>query len=240
MVSATQLLWQAAGKPSPRKRVHGVFGESCFWCGTKITQACRVADVCGASFTDWDCASVPSSLWMCEACAWSMTGRPPDTLRLWSIVYREDRDAAPSHEKAMDLGPRIHLQNKADPSEFDAVLRDPPAGPWVCSVADSGQIHVLPFARVNNGSGPWVVRFERFGVSSTPAEYGLVSDAMQALYEAGYSKADIGTLQSSPSRLNRCGVALWRAQSDILRPYAGGGLFQLALFLRRRSHGDRG
>ena len=229
--SATQLLWLAAGRPDPRKPVHEA-DASCFWCGVRVSEGCRVRDVCGSSFTDHDVAAVPTSPWVCVPCTWTMTGRPPDTLRLWSVIYREDREAAPSHEKAPNLGPRLHLQNKADPSEFDALLREPPYGPWIASVADSGKIHVVPFARINRGRR-WCVRFERHDVRSTSEEYSRVADATQALYDAGFSKGDIEH-GPSPSRLLRCGVELWRANDELLLPYRGGALFQLVMFLMRK------
>jgi hypothetical protein len=236
-MGATKTLWLASGKPDPRKPIMTAEGP-CYWCGSRIVgEACRVNDVYGSSFTDHDVATVATSSWVCVPCAWSMTGRPPDTLRLWSLVYREDRPAAPSHEKAPRLGSHIHLQNKADPSEFDAVLRDPPSGPWICAVADSGQIHVIPFARVNHGRR-WCVRFERHDVRSSSDEYSRIADAMQALYDAGYSKDDIATGSPSPGRLLRAGVDLWRENDKTLRRYRGGPLFELALFLRRRVHND--
>lgn len=206
------------------------------WCGRGVRgSACRGKDVFGSSFTDHDVLARPSSPWVCVPCAWTLTGKPPDTLRLWSLVYREDRDAAASHEKAPSLGPRIHLQNKADPSEADAVLRDPPDSPWVCTVADSGKIHTVPFAQINAGRA-WTARFERWDVRSTSDEYARIADAMQALMDAGFSKADISG-EPSPGRLLRCGMELWREHDATLRPYRGGPLFDLALFLRRKSDG---
>lgn len=231
---ATALLWSAAGSPDPRKPRHAAEGL-CYWCGIEIAyEACRTRDVCGSSFTDHDVVSVPSSPWVCLACTWTMTGRPPDTLRLWSLVYRENRAAAPSHDKAPDLGRWIHAQNKADPSAFDAILRTPPEGRWVCSIADSGQIHVAPFAIVNRGKGRWCVRFERSDVRGTGLSYRRVADSMQTLYDAGFSKADIAAAPG-PSKLYRCGLDLWRHHDEILRPFRGGALFELALFLRRKN-----
>lgn len=229
---ATFLLWSAARSPDPRKPVHAASSD-CYWCGSPLTMGCRVREVCSTSFTDHDQAAVPTSLWLCRACTWTMTGRPPDTLRLWSIVYREDRKAAPSHPAAPRLGPRLHLTNKANVSEIDSVLRTPPIGPWVCSVADSGQIHVAPFARVNTGAGAWCVRFERLDVLSSPDEYTRVASVMIELYAAGYSKEDIAG-EPSPSKLYRSGVELWREHDRFLRRYRGGALFELALFLLRK------
>jgi hypothetical protein len=167
-----------------------------------------------------------------------MTGRPPDTLRLWSVAWREGERAAPSHPKAPDLGAEVHLTNKADPGELDRVLREPPPGRWVCSVADTGQIHVVPLAVVNRGAGPWQARYERLDVRSSPAEYVRVSGAMRALLAAGFYKSDVETGSPTPARLNAGGPALWREHDATLVPYRGGALFRLALFLQRSPKKD--
>ena len=121
---APPVLWSAAGYPSPRRETSPAVGR-CYWCATAIDGlACPVADVISDSFTDQDQALERSSAWLCCACAWAMTGRPPDTLRLWSIAYAEDGRTWPAnHPSAPNLGERIHLQNKADPSAFRALLR---------------------------------------------------------------------------------------------------------------------
>ena len=233
MSEASTTLWTAAAEPDPRKPVHDADGP-CYWCGSDVRgSGCRTKDVFGSSFTDQDVVARPASPWVCVPCTWTLTGKPPDTLRLWTLVYREDRLAAPSHDSAPGLGQHIHLQNKADPSEVDAILRDPPESPWICAVADSGKIHTTPFARVNRGR-VWCVRFERWDVRSTSDEYARVADAMQALMDAGFSKADIEG-EPSPGRLVRCGIEVWREHDATLRPYRGGPLFDLALFVRRKT-----
>lgn len=229
---AALLIWTAAGKPDPRKRVHAAAGV-CYWCGSVLdAAACRMVDVCGSAFTDHDLARAPASQWVCAPCTWTMTGRPPDTLRLWSLIYREDRPAAPSHAAAPALGARIHLSNKADPSGIDVLLRAPPESPWVCTVADSGQLHVVPFAQVNRGP-TFCVRFERADVRGTAADYGVIADAQQALLDGGFSKADIASCPS-PGHLSRA-LPLWRRHDAILAPHRGRPLFALSLFLRRRT-----
>jgi hypothetical protein len=201
-------------------------------------EACAVADVISDSFTDQDQALVSASPWLCRGCTWSMTGRPPDTLRLWTVVYREDGTSFPAaHPASKDLGPRIHLQNKADPSGARAILMAPPAGRWVCSVADSGQIHTLPFAPVNDGAGRYGVRFERATIWTTPAEYRRIDAAIRELQAAGFSKEDIAG-RPSPYRLTSETIAIWRRLEPTLAPYRGGPLLDLALFLTRKDKPD--
>lgn len=235
---APPLLWLAAGRPNPRRDVVAASGE-CYWCATRIVdEACHVADVISDSFTDQDQALVRHSPWLCPGCAWAMTGRPPDTLRLWTVVYREDGAPFPSaHPASKDLGPRIHLQNKADPSGARAILLVPPVGRWICSVADSGQIHTLPFAPVNDGASRYGVRFERATIWTTPAEYRRIDDAIRELLAAGFSKEDIAR-RPAPYRLTGATIEIWRRIDPTLAPYRGGPLLDLALFLTRKDKTD--
>lgn len=236
-MNAARLLWIAAGCPDPRKPVRVVSGV-CYWCGGRAARGCRTRDVLGSSFTDHDAATAPASSWLCEPCTWAMTGRPPDTLRLWSVLYREDRASPPSHRKAPPLGARIHLHNKADLSAFDAALRDPPVGPWVCAIADSGQLHVVPFAAVNEGRAGWRVRFERLDVVATPAAYARLADAMATLYAAGFAKEEIARGAPAPHKLRGDGAARWRTAEVTLAAQRGSPLFDLSLFLLRKGDAD--
>lgn len=231
---APATLWLAAGTPNPRKKVITGTGR-CYWCASPIDgDCCKVADVFSDSFTDQDQALVRSSAVVCCGCAWAMTGRPPDTLRLWSVAWAEEPRSWPAnHASAPALGPSIHLQNKADPSGFRALLLDPPTtGRWICAVADSGQIHTTPFAPVNYGAERFGVRFERVTVWTSRAEYGALDAAMAELLSAGFWKSDI----ESPSafRLAEPGaLPLWLKHRELLGRYRGGPLFDLVLFLSR-------
>ena len=247
---APPVLHGAAGYPDPRRKTLPAEGQ-CWWCASPVTEAARLGDVLTDSFTDHDQALIPSSPWLCAACTWAMTGRPPDTLRLWSVMWCEDFERAfellalawtseplkikwsANHEAAPDLGLKVHLHNKANTVAFRSLLRSPPAGRWLCSIADSGQIHTLPFATVNRGAGRYAVRFERVTVYATPEQYRTIDDSISRLMAAGFSKQDIAD-QPFPSRLLKCGVDLWRAEQQVLCPFRGAPLFDLALFLARK------
>jgi hypothetical protein len=236
---ATQLVYEAAGRPAPRKPVVSVGpGGTCYWCaGALGSQACRQSVVCGETFTDHDVAAAPESPWVCVACTWSMTGRPPDTLRLWSVLWIEAdpflSPLPPSHPSAPALGPLVHLQNKADLSAFDEVLRRPPRTRWVASVADSGKLHVFPHAVVNSGPGPWRVRFERDDVLVDPGEYGRLADAVAEALAAGFYKSELLAVEPQPSRIARIGIESWRRYESAVARYRGGAVLDLAVFLSR-------
>lgn len=231
MIRATRLLHTAAGTPDPRKPTEDCDAD-CYWCGEQTTRGCRVKKVFGSSFTDQDSALVPDSMHVCPACTWAFTGKPPDTLRLWSTLAIEGRKPAPSHEKSSFTG--FHCQNKADPSEFWRVLRDPPSGMWCCAIAESGQIHTAPFAALNSGRGRWVVRFEREDVTSTPEQFRVLSDAVRGLMDAGHSKRDIESGDPHPGRIRKLGLEEWFSRDRILAPHRGGATLRLAVFLARK------
>jgi len=231
------LLHDVAGHPSPRKTTREAAG-TCYWCGQRIEgHACRTRDVFGSSFTDHDQAAQPSSPWCCVACSWACTGRPPDTLRLWSVVYREDGYVFPSrHPKAADLGPLIYLATKATIQPIVDTLLDPPPGRWVVSVADSGQKHVVPFAIVNNSQSWWRVRFESVDVSCSVATFRRVAGVAASLYHAGYPKAVILGDPPGPGLLRKCGIDLWRAAQRELARYSGSSTLELAVWMLRKEN----
>jgi hypothetical protein len=234
---APPILHVAAGFPAPRRDTREAAGR-CYWCASPIDGACcDVDDVITDSFTDQDQALVRDSALLCVACTWTMTGRPPDTLRLWSVAWREDGAAwPPSHDSAPKLGERIHLHNKGNPSAFRALLREPPSCRWICSIADSGQIHTAPFARVNRGER-YCVRYERVDVHATAAQYRDADDACRDLMARGYTKLDI-LGEPHPSRLIACGLEAWRLGMRRLAPVRGSALLDLVLFLLRKDDCD--
>lgn len=236
LARVSHLLWQDAGSPEPRKRVSptGPGGARCYLCASYIDRGVHRTDAFGPGFTDHDRAQSPTSHWVCCACVWLMGEKPPNTFRLWSVVYREDRPAAASTAKAVyPHGPHTHCTSKADVSEIVDVLFDPPDSPWVCSIADSGQIHILPWCRVNVGDA-WTVRYEREDITATSDEFAHVLYHASALLAAGYIRDDIETLDPHPSKLVRHGIDIWRVHASPLKQWRRSGLLRLALSLTRK------
>lgn len=234
-MDASRLVWVDCGKQRPTQKVSRANGL-CYWCGQSLgVDACRAADVCSKTFTDHEHARRPSSDWVCEGCSWVMSGAPPNTYRMWSVVYREDREAAPSHEKAAQsrVGPHTHLAGKNDLRELVQILLEPPQARWAVSVADSGQIHTLPFAPINRGDG-YGVRFERVTVRTNAKTFGTVLHHVASLYAAGFSKEAIGTGDVNPSSMLANGIDVWRLHARALRPWRGSPICDLALFLTNK------
>ncbi len=237
--SATSLLWIDAGAPPPSKPLHPCGGH-CYVCGGTIATGVRVADACGPTYNDHDLAACPTSTHVCEACAWCLQGKPPDTLRTWSIVYRTDQPPPPSNPKAFrEFATAWQGSVKADPAPVLDVLLDPPRSSWLCAVAVSGQLHVVPFSQVNAGAGPWTVRVDRDSVVATPAVFGHVLHHACALRAAGFVRDDIVTGEPHPSKLVKYGIDTWRRHDAVLRTYRGSPLMALViLFVRKETAHD--
>jgi hypothetical protein len=111
-------------------------------------------------------------------------------------------------------------------------LRAPKHGAWWAAIADSGQKHVLPWARVNapRHRGAGIVRFEQRDVEI--GDWALV-DVMTAALTAGVTKADIETGQYTSRS--------WQLAEELVRRLErehgharGGGWWELALWLSQR------
>ena len=232
-MTVSRLLWADAGSPAPTKRTEATTAP-CYLCGEPCGQGVARRDALGPGFTDHDRAARRESGHVCAACVWLLGGKPPDTFRLWSVVYREDRPAAPSNPKATyPHGPHTHCTSKSDVSEIVDVLLDPPASTWVCAVADSGQIHILPWSTINVGD-VWSVLYERQRVDSDSETFATVLYHVTSLLAAGYIREDIETLDPHPSKLVKHGSAVWAEHARPLKQWCRSGLLALALSLTRK------
>jgi len=188
-----------------------------------------------ASFTNYDMLKAPAAPAVCVACAWAMAGKPPDTLRMWSIVYLPGIGEAPCVHQGPDLGLHAIALRAGDLVHVLRLLCNPPSQPWGCAIADSGKLHVLPYARLNNGTR-WTVRFEAVDVSSDASTFREVVAATAALLRAGYPRSHIAACDTNPAMLNKCGgVLIWHDNVLILKTKGRGGVGTLALFLLGQS-----
>lgn len=233
-MTPAQILYRLAGNPDPRKPVVDC-ASVCAMCADPIASGAKYSKVFSSSFTDQDLLASPQSTHVCVACTWACTGRPPDTLRLWTWVYRADRELAPSNTKAQPWA-KGHVQatTKADVTEIAALLLDPPDCEWFTTIADSGQIHIVPFAVVNSGRR-WRVKFERVDVVADSDEFGAVYAAANDCYQAGFVKEDLLTGRPHPSKLVKCGIDTWKAYHNRVAAHIGSPLLELAIWLLRRN-----
>ncbi|MGL4807704.1 MAG: hypothetical protein ACRC4O_03070, partial [Giesbergeria sp.] len=201
--SASTILHAACGAPRVNDCA-AVNAPGCWHCGASLTRGMMVDDWQGALFVgqnrvrgrqDW--ATI------CEPCVWVMSrspgvvpGKPPThNWRLYTVLVHNDE---------------VWLGNKADKPAILAWLRQrlSSSGRWFAAIADSGQKHVVPYARINLGAGG-EVQFEEDTVRLTSSLITLV-DRTASLLTAGATKESVGTGSYTPGEWQRCGVEALR------------------------------
>lgn len=230
MTAATLLVWDAAGRPDvppPNGRLLTPTEASCALCGELQPVTADVDKAMGTNFSDRGHIRDRGSNRICTGCLWCVSGRPPASLRMWSIIVAPGMP--PSNPKAWLQTPGVHLFNRSAPGPLALLLAAPPVGEWLATVAVSAQKHVLPYASTNHGPGRWRIRVEDHHVSATPAEWRLVHATARALRSLGVPADAVMDGQpryiTTPHQL-----ATWRALNDQLRPWLGSPLLNLALW----------
>jgi len=118
--------------------------------------------------------------------------------------------------------------SKGEKDRIRAFLCRDHQGYWFASIADTGQLHVLPFAQINGPGTSGVVEFDRVAVE-VPADTSLVFD-MCLLLTAGATKDEITSGDYGVNAWRRCepAVRLFEGRHSRLR---GGAWFALAIWL---------
>lgn len=237
MTAAAPWLWDLAGRPGHGHRsVELDEPTPCLVCAAPTEAGVRGKDALGVNF-DFTQAARPDSTWVCGGCCWALAGKPPATLRMWSIVADPARVMPASHPKcAVQAGPHVLLTNRADMRTVAAMLTDPPDGEWLVTIAVSGQKHVVPYAQVNRGAGPWRIRFETCDVTSTPAEMAWLLGRVAALRQAEFGPDQIAQVDPGTHLSSRDRLAAWKAHGEPLTPYRGSPLLGLAAAIPNREH----
>lgn len=222
MTTTTGLIWEHAGRPDPGA---GRGEGRCALCG----QGGPVAATVPNHFTDFRLLTAPGTD-LCRACTWCLAGKPPATLRMWTLVLRTDTPAPPSQPAAYAHGTYLHATNRRDMTWVASTLAEPPTdgSPWLVSVAESGQKHSAPFAHLNHGADRWTVRMDGVDVTSTPAEWSTVLANSAALRAAGFTAAEVETTTPSMNRMKGEPLARWGAHAPHLASYARTPLLHLA------------
>lgn len=234
--SGPVMVWHLAGQPRRASLVLRDVPGVCAMCGTHDTQTMATKDVLGGNFTDQYLLARPDSARVCYACTWVCSGKPPDTVRMWTVLARPDTTLPPSHPKAPVSSQHVHLTARNDMRAVVQTLADPPDGPWLISVAESGQKHHVPYSRINHSGGRWTVRMDALDVSATPAEFRDVYRHVLHLRAARFSAAEIETV--TPRMLTADTLPVWRTHGEPLTRWSGSALLHLAAFLPNKEHLD--
>lgn len=235
MTAPTCLVWDLAGTPSPVASMAKLLVDKpavCRVCAEPADHTAPAARALGANFTDQSLYLDPRSDRVCGACLWCCSGKPPATLRMWSIVAIPGAVLPDSNPKAFVQGQRgLYLGARGDTTGrlVAMVLAHPPEDDWLVSVAMSGQKHVLPYATVNHGRGRWSVRVETATVSATPTEWATVHQNARRLCRLGIPADDVRT---GIPRYLKTGddVRRWQAWDRHLTGYHCSPLLDLALW----------
>lgn len=237
--TAPVMVWDLAGRPHrPTLGVTEMPGV-CAMCGQSVLRTAPAKKwLEGKSFTDPAHLRARSGR-VCEACAWTVTGKGMDQIRMWTILARTDRALPPSNPKAAFATRHVHFTTRADMRAVVDTLADPPTGQWVVAVAESGQKHVLPYTRINHGPGRWRIRMDALDIDATPAEFRTVFAHTCALRAAGHTTEEIKHLTPAYSRLTTIeDLTLWQQHATALTPWRSAPLLHLATFLINKEHLD--
>ena len=234
MTDACRLVWGCAGSPeitlaNVAKLVTDTPGQ-CAVCGFEAERTADINRALGANFSDRSHLAVHTSR-VCPACLWCCSGKPPATLRMWSIIAAPGMTLPESNPKAwMQNTPHLALLNRSNPGPIAAVLASPPEGPWVVTVAYSGQKHVVPYAHVNHGAeAAWTVRAEDHNVTAHPDEWAAVHAAAMALRKLGVPADDV--LAGQPRYIkSRAALVRWSRLDAHLTGWHNSPLLNLALW----------
>ena len=242
MTAAPVLLHHLAGEPDPIESMARLLQDEPGVCAVCTRQVGRTADAdraLGANFTDRSIFRAPSSR-VCVACLSICSGKPPATWRMWSVVAIPGAPLPPSNPKAwiQDVGGLyLGARGGVTGSLVHAVLASPPGGDWLVTVATSGQKHVVPYADVQHGPGPWAVRMETVTVHGDPTTWAHVHTHTLALRRLGVPADDITTGTCPPWALRgREAISAWRTHSDAIRDHLGSPLLSLALWTITKEH----
>lgn len=234
--SPAMLLWELAGRPVPKKPTKKTT-EPCYICAETISEGVEKKKAFGGNFTDFDSAKSPQSDCVCVPCLWSMSGKPPDTLRMWSVLFREDGKTSYTHEKAPITHPGLAFMNKSDMREAINMLLNPPDCAWFLALSDSGKIHTTPFAEMNHGLA-WTIRLERENISLNSTVFPDIFRTAGRLYMLGFSKAEIlsgdcavGKIAKQAENLPLIRELFWK-----LRIYTHSPILKLATFLLKKDY----
>lgn len=217
-MTATQLIYQAAGSPALEGLVPSV--GRCFLCGGDLGgRGYPSRHWVKPTFTDHDKARCPESDHLCAGCVFCSLER--------SVWLQErlgkDKPQTMRNYSHFVAGGQWHCLTKAETARMRELL--PVAD--VAVIADSGQKH-LCFRAV---PGMWQFEEQRLWPDWPGLQrlLGLVEE----LY-VSFSKAEIASGNYRPHRIRAFGLGHWRELETELRPHRGTVLMELALFLAQK------
>jgi len=171
------------------------------------------------TFTDWD--KLRAGAIICHACLFC-------TLEMDTWLARRLGKEKPQRMRNYShfvLDGVWYPLSKGDKGEMRRSLF---AGAEVAVIAESGQKHILPWARV----GWWT--FELMTVRPFPDRLAQILAVIEPLYQAGISKSEIETGRYDGRRIMAVGLEAWRTAEQQIKTWRGSLPLALALFLAQK------
>lgn len=230
--TASQLLHEACGLP----KVDGcdIINERLCWvCGGTTRVGMPIKSWLGPSFTDFNRASSPTSTHVCQACVFIASSNSPVPGR----IPKEGKSLGGCFRNYSHMLDAVGYVNasKGEKPIILSWLRRPHVGPWFAAIADSGQIHTVPFCPVNPvGASRGVVLFERSVVVLPVGPGWGVVDRIAGLLSSGATKAEVTTGEYGARAWDLCREVLEQFETQCGQRLRGSGWFALAIWLAQR------
>lgn len=218
-MSVPWVIYQAAGAPPYPQDARG----ACRLCGVADVRGVPYASWVKDTFADHD-ALHPGAI-ACVACLFCADDHQP---QLTTRTGRDKPQRMRNYSHVVTRAGAWFPLGKQHKRELWALLQD---APLVVVIAVSGQKHLCFRARV----GWW--QLEQQAVAPDLAALTEAHAMATALYHAGHTKAEIRNGQYQQRRVLAHGLASWRALEQNYRPYRGGWLGDLAVYLAQGPEG---
>lgn len=212
-MTATELLYHAAGSPQVRGDIRG----GCRTCGAESVGV-LFGDWVKEGFTNHDLLRAGSIV--CHACLFCFEDKSEI---LKQKTGRDKLQKMRTYSHIVLWGNWFPL-TKADKRDMRDLLAE---GPELAVIAESGQKHLIFRGRV----GWW--QFEELSMLPDWARVESMLPAIEELM-TGFSKAEIESGVYSPHRVVKFGLSRWRELSEPLKAVRLSAYFQLAIFLTQK------
>ena len=242
-MSATRWMYAAFGSPHVDGCSDFLQQERCYVCGDSCTSGQPVGEWMGGNYTDQMRAACPSSGVVCTACVmvtqrtFPVPGRPPKDGKSFGGNFRNYSHIFEKGWKSPAFGDdgtsMMHYANasKGQKPLIREFLAREHHGEWFCSIADSGQKHVVHFAPTNGPGRAGMIIFEE-RVFWWPGEAPVLNDMMEML-TAGCTKDELSSGNYRPSN--------WMEMRERIEAFEqkwsgdrGGDMFDLCVWLAQR------
>lgn len=213
---------------------------NCYLCGRLAKKPLELK----SSFTAHSQALLPSSNLMCDRChkvivgEWQQCWYWNDGKQKWSKLWSRNWSWLWSGDKL--LSPTIGGEREGFPivsnlptrKEIKNWLLNPPRPPFTIVIAQSGQKHILPWARTAQSQDLFPVQFELDSIYLERKEFAVLLENYTQLMEMGFSKSEIDSGNYRSDRLMSVidNSSFWE-KDEAVKPYRGSLLFNLAGFV---------